>query len=139
LKQEYQNCNCYVPPYFQTSTQEYLTIKKEIQTLIKLHQPEFLFIGLGFPKQEILAKDLYMELNNNFPLTLLLGASFEFYTNEIKRAPKWIQQIGFEWFYRFLQEPKRMFKRYFIDDVKFISLVYKEYNNLKANNGEKRK
>lgn len=129
LEQEYPNCKCYVPPYFKTKTKEYLIIKKEIQQLIKTYQPEFLFIGLGFPKQEILAKDLYIELDDKkeFPLTLLLGASFEFYTNEIKRAPKWIQKIGFEWFYRFLQEPKRMFKRYFIDDVKFVSLVYQEY------------
>lgn len=67
------------------------------------------------------------------PLTLLLGASFEFYTNEIKRAPLWIQKVGFEWFYRFLQEPKRMFKRYFIDDIKFLSLVYKESKNLNNN------
>ena len=129
LEQEYPNCQFYVPPYFQINTKEYSKVKEEIQELVEKYQPEFLFIGLGFPKQEILAKDLYRKLSSNnkeMPLTLLLGASFEFYTNEIKRAPKWIQKIGLEWFYRFLQEPRRMFKRYFIDDVKFIYFLFKE-------------
>lgn len=43
----------------------------------------------------------------------------------MKRAPKWMSEHGFEWFYRFLQEPKRMFKRYFIDDFAIIRLVFK--------------
>ena len=64
---------------------------------------------------------------NNFkmPLTLLLGTSFEFYRGT-KRAPIWMQKIGMEWFYRFIQEPKRMFKRYFIDDIKFIFILSKK-------------
>jgi N-acetylglucosaminyldiphosphoundecaprenol N-acetyl-beta-D-mannosaminyltransferase len=44
----------------------------------------------------------------------------------VKRAPKWMQDCGMEWFYRFLQEPKRMFKRYFINDMLFFWLLIKE-------------
>jgi len=129
LEKEHANCKCYVPPFFKVDETKYSKIKDDILDLIESFQPDFLFIGLGFPKQETLAKDLYMQrLNNNLqmPLTFLLGASFEFYIGAVNRAPLWMQKIGMEWFYRFVQEPKRMFKRYFIDDMKFISLVFKE-------------
>jgi N-acetylglucosaminyldiphosphoundecaprenol N-acetyl-beta-D-mannosaminyltransferase len=45
---------------------------------------------------------------------------------KVKRAPVWMQKSGLEWFYRFLQEPRRMFKRYFIDDMFFLWLLLKE-------------
>jgi len=129
LEDEYMHCKCYVPPFFKVEEKQYENIKADILNEMKSFEPDFFFIGLGFPKQEILAKDLYMKMSDNnrrMPLTLLLGASFEFYTGETKRAPQWMQKIGMEWFYRFTQEPKRMFKRYFVDDLKFISLVLKE-------------
>ena len=129
LEKECENCKCYVPPFFKVDETQYTKIKDDILELLGSFKPDFLFIGLGFPKQEILARDLYMKrLDNNLhmPLTLLLGASFEFYIGAVNRAPLWMQKIGMEWFYRFTQEPKRMFKRYFIDDMKFISLVLKE-------------
>lgn len=49
----------------------------------------------------------------------------DFLAGEVKRAPKWMQSAGLEWFYRFIQEPKRMFKRYFVDDIKIFGLVRK--------------
>jgi len=129
LKEEYEFCECYVPLFFKVKEEQYSKIKEDIIEVLTVFKPDFFFIGLGFPKQEILARDLYMKVSENnlkMPLTLLLGASFEFYIGAVNRAPKWMQKIGMEWFYRFLQEPKRMFKRYFIDDIKFISLVLKE-------------
>ncbi len=129
LEEEYAYCKCYVPPFFKVEEAQYSGIKNDILELLDSYEADFLFIGLGFPKQEILARDLYISrLDNNLhmPLTLLLGASFEFYIGAVSRAPLWMQKIGMEWFYRFTQEPKRMFKRYFIDDMKFISLVLKE-------------
>ena len=49
-----------------------------------------------------------------------VGATIDFEAGNVKRAPKWMQKLAMEWFYRFLMEPKRMFRRYFVDDVKFF-------------------
>jgi N-acetylglucosaminyldiphosphoundecaprenol N-acetyl-beta-D-mannosaminyltransferase len=56
-----------------------------------------------------------------------VGGSFDVIAGKIKRAPKWMQNLGLEWFYRFCQEPRRMWRRYLIGNIKFILLVIKEY------------
>lgn len=53
------------------------------------------------------------------------GATVDFLAGNVKRAPRWMSEHGLEWFYRFLQEPKRMFKRYFINDIKIVNLIRK--------------
>ena len=55
-----------------------------------------------------------------------VGGSFDVFAGRVKRAPVWMQKIGMEWFFRFLQEPKRMWRRYLIGNSKFIYLVFKE-------------
>ncbi|MHC6178767.1 WecB/TagA/CpsF family glycosyltransferase [Clostridium sp. JNZ X4-2] len=86
-------------------------------------KPDILAVGLGAPKQE----KFICKYKNIFkvPLSLAIGASIDFEAGNVKRAPKWMQRFGLEWFYRFLKEPKRMFKRYFVDDIKVIKLVCK--------------
>ena len=54
-----------------------------------------------------------------------VGGSFDVVSGKVKRAPKWMQNLGLEWFYRFYQEPKRMWKRYLIGNTKFILLTLK--------------
>ena len=54
-----------------------------------------------------------------------VGGSFDVVAGHVKRAPLWMQNIGLEWFYRFAQEPRRMWKRYLIGNIKFITLVIK--------------
>ena len=56
-----------------------------------------------------------------------VGGSFDVITGKIKRAPKWVQKIGMEWFFRLSQEPRRMWRRYLVGNTKFIYLVLKEY------------
>ena len=58
-------------------------------------------------------------------VSVCAGATVDFLAGNIKRAPRWMSDHGLEWFYRFLQEPKRMFKRYFLDDVKILRLIFK--------------
>ena len=55
-----------------------------------------------------------------------VGGSFDVVSGKVKRAPLWMQKAGLEWFYRFAQEPKRMWKRYLVGNSKFILLVLKE-------------
>lgn len=100
--------------------------EKEINEIIKMineARPEILAVGLGAPKQEKFIWKFKNELN--VPISLAIGASIDFEAGNIKRAPKWMQNIGFEWFYRLCKEPKRMYKRYLIDDIKIIKIIRK--------------
>lgn len=87
------------------------------------------FMGLGFPKQEWLALEVIKRLGEHrapMPLFLLLGASFEFHTGMKKRAPVFWQKLGLEFMHRFLSEPTRMFRRYFVEDLAFFRLALRE-------------
>ena len=90
---------------------------------------EFVFVGISFPKQQRVAlavTDLLRDAGEHVPLFLLLGGSFEMYLGQVKRAPKWMQRFGLEWFFRFVQEPRRLFKRYFVTDTRFAWLCVRE-------------
>lgn len=101
---------------------------------INLLKPDILIVGLGCPKQEYFIYDYYKEIDSK--LFLGLGASIDFEAGNVKRAPKWMQKIGLEWFYRFLKEPRRMFKRYFVDDMKIFKL-YRKYKPRKNKKTDK--
>lgn len=123
LKRRYFNLNIvgtYSPPYgFEKNNGEINMIHK----IISESKPDILCVGLGAPKQE---KFLYNYRNKlKVPISLAIGASIDFEAGNIKRAPIWMQESGLEWFYRFCKEPKRMFKRYFIDDMQIFKLIWK--------------
>lgn len=85
-----------------------------------------IFIGLGCPKQEI------WMVNNRKSISgvmLGVGAAFDFHAGTVHRAPKWLQSIGLEWLFRFLTEPRRLWKRYLITNSRFIWLAAKELMN----------
>ena len=91
---------------------------KDIQA-INDAAPDFVWIGLGAPKQELFMMYASGKING---LMLGVGAAFDFMSGKQKRAPKWMQAIGLEWFFRLLMEPKRLFARYFDTNIKFIRL-----------------
>ncbi|MCI9285393.1 MAG: WecB/TagA/CpsF family glycosyltransferase [Muribaculaceae bacterium] len=76
-------------------------------------------VGVGAPKQEkwIMA---HRDRMPGVKLWMALGATIDFEAGNIRRAPRWMQRICMEWFYRFLMEPRRMFRRYFVDDMAFF-------------------
>ena len=116
----------YSPPF--GFEKDELEIEK-ITRCIKDKKPHILVVGLGCPKQELFILHHKDELD--VPLSLGLGASLDFEAGNIKRAPAWMAEHGLEWLYRFIQEPRRLFKRYFIDDAKFIGLIWKYRKALK--------
>lgn len=88
-----------------------------------------LVIGVGAPKQEKwLCK--YKDMLPNIQIFMALGATIDFEADNVKRAPKWISKIGIEWLFRLLCEPKRLWKRYLIEDVPFFVLILKQKLNL---------
>lgn len=98
------------------------------EMVARLH-PEFVFVTLGFPKQcNVIAGLIERGRDGSAtpPWFLAVGASFEMMFGDVRRAPAWMQRIGMEWCYRFLREPRRLFRRYFIDDVAFIGLLRRE-------------
>lgn len=110
----------YSPPYgFENNNDEI----EKIINMIKKANPDILIVALGCPKQE---KFMYFNCKKlRVPISLGLGATIDFEAGTIKRAPKWMSNNGLEWLYRITQEPKRMIKRYFIDDRKIFKLIYK--------------
>lgn len=91
---------------------------------IKNAKPDILFVAISSPKkEEFLGK---FQSVMQVPFAMGVGGTFDVVAGKVKRAPVWMQKSGLEWFYRFLQEPTRMFKRYFIDDMGFIVLLIKE-------------
>ena len=83
-----------------------------------------LFVAISSPKKEIFLNKFKLQLKDvNFIMGV--GGSFDVISGDIKRAPVFMQKIGLEWFYRFLQEPRRMWKRYLIGNIKFIYLIMK--------------
>lgn len=110
----------YSPPFgFEKDKVELKKIERQIQEV----HPDILIVGLGCPKQE---KYMYHHCKElGVPISFGLGASIDFEAGNIKRAPKWMSEHGLEWLYRITQDPKRLAKRYLVDDMKIISIARK--------------
>jgi N-acetylglucosaminyldiphosphoundecaprenol N-acetyl-beta-D-mannosaminyltransferase len=81
-----------------------------------------LLLAFGAPKQDIWIRDNLPELGVNVGIGV--GGLFDFYSGRIPRAPQWVREIGMEWFYRFSQEPQRLWKRYFVGNGLFLGRVF---------------
>jgi len=114
-------CGHYCPPWgFEYNSDELYKIEK----LIKEAKPDILFVGLGSPKQENWIFKYHQKIG--VPVSIGSGVSFEFIAGFVKRAPGWMQNCGFEWFWRLLMEPRRLWKRYLLTDMPFFRLLLRE-------------
>jgi N-acetylglucosaminyldiphosphoundecaprenol N-acetyl-beta-D-mannosaminyltransferase len=98
--------------------------EQEIAAKISRSNADMLFVAMSSPKKEIFLKN-YENLIN-IPFIMGVGGSLDVISGMTKRAPLWMQNIGMEWFFRFLQEPSRMWKRYLITNSLFIYYVLNE-------------
>ena len=105
--------------YFYGSKEETLEILEQKAVIERINEtkPDFVWIGLGAPKQEKWMAAHQGKING---LMLGVGAGFDYYAENIKRAPMWMQKSNLEWLYRLMQDPKRLFKRYLNTNTKFI-------------------
>ena len=103
----------YSPPFRPLTAGE----DAEIVEKINAAKPDFVWVGLGAPKQE-----RWMAAHENRVQALMLGvgAAFDYEAGNIRRAPAWMQRCNLEWLYRLMQDPKRLFKRYFVTNTKFL-------------------
>jgi len=88
-------------------------------------RPDILFVAISSPKKEAFLARYQAAMK--VPFAMGVGGTFDVAVGLVKRAPVWMQNAGLEWFYRFLQEPRRMFRRYFIDDMAFVALFAREW------------
>jgi len=121
--QEYPNVQvfCYSPPYKSRFSDEESQLMIDAVNAVK---PDVLFMGMTAPKQEKWAYQNFDQLMVGH--ICCIGAVFDFYAGTVKRAPDWMIQLGLEWSYRLLKEPRRMWRRYLIGNVKFIGYVLME-------------
>ncbi len=103
----------YSPPFRPLTEEEDRAVIEQINET----KPDFVWIGLGAPKQE---KWMAAHQGKIDGLMLGVGAGFDYYAENIKRAPMWMQKSNLEWVYRLMQDPKRLFKRYWSTNTKFI-------------------
>lgn len=134
-EREYANAKTYAPPIFkETDSLMISEIVKQCKGIIERHEPSHVFVGIQFPKQNILALELYKILEvSKMPLFLILGSSMEYYSGHLKRSPQFFQSIGMEWFYRLCQQPGRLFRRYFINDLPIVGIFFRELFKVKTN------
>lgn len=105
---------CFSPPFVKELSKEEL--ERDIER-INASKAEFIWIGLGAPKQELWMSRAKDRING---VMLGVGAGFAFHAGTKKRAPKFFQKAGLEWLYRLFQDPKRLLKRYLVTNTKFI-------------------
>ena len=108
-----QIAGMYSPPFRPMTDDE----DKKIIEQINATKPDFVWVGLGAPKQEKWMADHKGKVNG---LMIGVGAGFDYYAGNIERAPEWMQKSNLEWFFRLLQDPKRLFSRYLHTNTKFI-------------------
>ena len=111
-----QIAGMYAPPFRAITPQE----DAQIVAKINESRPDFIWIGLGAPKQE---EWMYQHMGQLQGVLIGVGAGFDYLAGYIKRAPRWMQRMSLEWLYRLLQDPKRLWRRYFTSNVKFICLT----------------
>jgi len=98
-----------------------LNIAKEIA----VSNADILFVAITSPKKEIFLNN-YKDILSSVGFTMGVGGSFDVITGVTARAPRWMQKMGLEWFYRLIQEPRRMWRRYMVGNYKFMILILKE-------------
>ncbi len=137
LRAELPALAAYVPPRFDVDDPDALAaVVDACAALVERDGPELVFVGISFPKQQVLAFALIDRLRRQgraVPTFLLVGASLDMYVGRVRRAPRWVQRLGAEWLYRFVHEPRRLFRRYFVDDLRFVPLATHELRASRRN------
>jgi N-acetylglucosaminyldiphosphoundecaprenol N-acetyl-beta-D-mannosaminyltransferase len=118
LENKYRGINItysFSPPFRPLTNIENHTVEQEINK----SEVDILFVGIGCPKQE---RWMAAHKDNLTCVMLGVGAAFDFISGEKKHAPRFMQKIGMEWLFRLASEPRRLFKRYFTTNPRFVYL-----------------
>lgn len=115
----------YCPPFRPLTSEE----KEEVAQVINVANPDIVWVGLSTPKQERWMADNIHRLHA--PVLIGVGAAFDFHAGLKPQAPRWMQRSGLEWFFRLLTEPRRLGKRYLINNPRFIVHTLMQFTGLR--------
>lgn len=105
----------YSPPFRPLNPEELV----QLQSVVTNAQPDFFWVGLSTPKQERFMA-AHLDLLPDAKVFLGVGAAFDLLTGRLRQAPRWMQRSGLEWLFRLTQEPRRLWKRYFVNNPLFL-------------------
>lgn len=106
----------YSPPFRPLDDSE----RVALQDQIRIARPDFLWVGIGSPKQERFIAE-HVDLLPEAKILVGVGAAFDFLTGRVRQAPRWMMRAGFEWLFRLVQEPRRLAKRYLVYNPLFVA------------------
>lgn len=131
LRAEHPTVRGIVPPFFATDDAAAVeAVVDDVVAACDEVSASFLFVLVSMPKHHLLAHHLrrrWADRPGPVPVVLLLGASGEFHLGLIARAPAWMQRFGLEWLHRLLGDPRRMARRYLVEDPRFVGLLWQEW------------
>jgi N-acetylglucosaminyldiphosphoundecaprenol N-acetyl-beta-D-mannosaminyltransferase len=104
----------YTPPFRPLNLTEALALQETVDRL----RPDIVWVGLSTPKQEKFMAEFLPLLNTT--LMIGVGAAFDFHTGRLKDSPRWMKQLGLQWLHRLIQEPRRLWKRYLLNNPAFL-------------------
>ena len=137
LQLEHGEARIVVAPMFDASDSEAVSnLATELLGQVESHPTDAIVIGLSMAKTHVLAEMLTASTlpADGAPLVLLLGASAGFHVGLQRRAPRWMQQAGLEWLHRLVSDPRRLAKRYLVDDLVFIRMTWDEWRSRRTTN-----
>ena len=118
LQRRFPKCHIvgtYTPPFRPLDQQE----ETELRTTLSRVRPDILWVGLSTPKQELFMAKYLPRLETT--LMIGVGAAFDYHTGRLKDSPQWLKPLGLQWLHRLAQEPRRLWKRYLLNNPAFIS------------------
>ena len=123
LTQKFPNVKIagYLCPEFMSANELVENYKEEMVCI----NADIIWVSLGFPKQELFIDTLCYELDTSINF-VGIGAVFEWVAETKKKAPEWVANLGFEWVLRLFQDPKRLYKRYLIDNTLFVLYFFRQ-------------
>jgi N-acetylglucosaminyldiphosphoundecaprenol N-acetyl-beta-D-mannosaminyltransferase len=104
----------YTPPFRPLHSRE----EEELISQVNACRPDVLWVGLSTPRQEKFMARYVDRLG--VPLLVGVGAAFDIHTDRVREAPRWMMRLGMQWFHRLLQEPRRLWRRYLVNNPKFL-------------------
>jgi N-acetylglucosaminyldiphosphoundecaprenol N-acetyl-beta-D-mannosaminyltransferase len=115
----------FTPPFHALKEEQQIALFKKVESC----RPDIIWVGLSTPKQERFMRDYVAQLN--VPLLIGVGAAFDFHSSSVRQAPSWVRNSGFEWAFRFYQEPRRLWRRYTQNIPFFLAklLLYKRHGS----------
>lgn len=115
----------FAPPFRPLAPAEIAALRADLART----QPDIIWVGLGTPKQERFMAEFASQFDTG--LLIGVGAAFDFFTGRVRQAPRWIQGSGFEWLWRLVHEPRRLWRRYAFNNPRFVLRVLAQKSGLR--------